>query len=246
MKSSENLLSIGDASSFLGVSIATLRRWDVSGILPAFKPSGKGHRYYKREALEMFLQQKSAPNAFVLGEQWASMPSPPAIPDEYWCARRDVFQARLHRFQNLMKHSQQARHASLLTAILGEIGNNSFDHNIGNWEDEPGVYFVYEEDPLRLYLADRGSGLLATLKRVKPELSSHLEACKTAFTEVISGRMPESRGNGLKFVRHSVLMLPFSFLFQSGNAVFTIGAGKEHWKETKASIRGCMASIYIT
>jgi len=34
-----------------------------------------------------------------------------------------------------------------------------------------------------------------------PELSTDEEAVRTAFTKVVSGRAPESRGNGLKFVR---------------------------------------------
>ena len=40
------MLSIGDAAVFLGVSKTTLRRWDHSGSLLAYRTLG-GHRRYK-------------------------------------------------------------------------------------------------------------------------------------------------------------------------------------------------------
>ena len=69
----------------------------------------------------------------------------------------------------------------------------------------------------KIVLADRGQGILTTLKRVRPELINSSEAMRLAFTETISGRYPETRGNGLKFVR-SIIGNPFSLTFQTGNA----------------------------
>ena len=43
----EDLISIGEASEILGVSIDTLRRWDKSGRFPAEKSDG-GHRLYSK------------------------------------------------------------------------------------------------------------------------------------------------------------------------------------------------------
>jgi len=51
----------------------------------------------------------------------------------------------------------------------------------------------------KVVLADRGQGVLTTLKRVRRELTNSSEAIRVAFTETISGRYPETRGNGLKF-----------------------------------------------
>ncbi|KKQ44369.1 MAG: Resolvase domain protein [Candidatus Woesebacteria bacterium GW2011_GWA1_37_8] len=49
-----NLLSIGEASEYLGVSIDTLRRWEKKGKLASYRSPG-GHRYFKKNELdEMF------------------------------------------------------------------------------------------------------------------------------------------------------------------------------------------------
>ena len=32
----------------------------------------------------------------------------------------------------------------LIVAVAGEIGNNSFDHNLGKWPDSPGVFFGFD------------------------------------------------------------------------------------------------------
>lgn len=89
------------------------------------------------------------------------------------------------------------------------------------------------------------SELLATLKRVRPELTNASEALKVAFTETVSGRLPEARGNGLKFVRAVIVENPFTLKFQTGDASLFL---KEHDKDLSIShveeyIRGCIAII---
>lgn len=124
------------------------------------------------------------------------------------CPTRDVFHARLDTFYNEMtaKDLLNETEASLLTAVVGEIGNNCFDHNLGQWKDEIGCWFSWEirEGAAFCVIADRGQGVLQTLKRVQPTLSNEEEALKLAFEKRISGRSPEQRGNGLKFVRSAV------------------------------------------
>ena len=96
--------------------------------------------------------------------------------------------------------------AALLTAVLGEIGNNSFDHNLGQWRDVPGCrlgHVAGVELPL-FWVVDRGVGILATLRRADPTLTTPEQAIEAAFARVLSGRTPERRGNGLKFVRSVV------------------------------------------
>lgn len=45
-----------------------------------------------------------------------------------------VFGARLLKMQKAIIDSEQNDDFfSLVVAIAGEIGNNSFDHNLGNW-----------------------------------------------------------------------------------------------------------------
>ena len=135
----------------------------------------------------------------------------------------------------------------LLVSISGEIGNNSFDHNIGAWPDVPGIFFGYDPQRKRIILADRGQGILQTLKRVRPSLSTHAEALKVAFSEILSGRSPESRGNWLKFVKKVVTQNPMTLLFQSGNAELFLEQHETDLKTrvTDSDFHGCIAIIHF-
>ena len=97
-----------------------------------------------------------------------------------FCPTRDVFSARLDTYIR-----QTSKY--LESAIIGEIGNNTFDHNLNYREGaRRGVYFNHENADF-IIMADYGSGILATLSRVLPDLNSDIEAVKTAFTKIISG-----------------------------------------------------------
>jgi hypothetical protein len=133
----------------------------------------------------------------------------------------------------------------LISAIVGEIGNNSFDHNLGNWTDIPGVFFGYDLNKREVVLADRGQGVLKTLQRVRPQLSSDEQALKVAFSEIISGRAPEARGNGLKFVKKIVTTNNFKLFFRTGSAELNLQRGTTdlHIKKEKNYLQGCIALI---
>lgn len=121
-----------------------------------------------------------------------------------YCQTRDVFEGRLAK---LLTYAGTAGlredDAALLTAVAGEVGNNTFDHNLGHWRDQPGCYFAYAADAgtVLVWIADRGRGVLASLRHAIPDLRDHQQALAAAFERTISGRHPERRGNGLKFVR---------------------------------------------
>lgn len=236
----KNLISISEAARQLGKSIDTLRRWDKAHRLPSIRIGPRGHRFYSQEDLNRFLRDDRS-----VAKQWA-VASVGAFPsDDVYCPTRDVFQARLETLQAVLQGKVPESVVSLLCAVAGEIGNNSFDHNIGNWPDVTGVYFSYNLRDRNIILADRGLGILKTLKRVKPELDNAGEALKVAFTETISGRLPEARGNGLKFVRSVITKNPFTLSFQTGNALLYL---KEYDKDVIVSqveeqIRGCIAII---
>lgn len=134
---------------------------------------------------------------------------------------------------------------SLVVAVAGEIGNNSFDHNLGNWPDTPGVFFGYDIAKKIIVLADRGQGILTTLKRVKPGLDNDQDALRVAFTEILSGRAPEERGNGLKFVRKVVTENPMGLTFQTGDAELELAKDDDDLDIRKSSPRfhGCLALI---
>ncbi|OGM72506.1 hypothetical protein A2422_01885 [Candidatus Woesebacteria bacterium RIFOXYC1_FULL_31_51] len=180
-----------------------------------------------------------------MAQNWATSAIPYRPEEQYYCKTRDVFQARLEHFQTELSKDINNKYTSLISAITGEIGNNSFDHNLGNWPDILGVYFSYSLTERKIILADRGLGILFTLKKVRPDLENHKDALLVAFTETVSGRAPESRGNGLKFVRNIVTQNPIKLTFQTGNAFLELKNYNQgiEVEISKSSIPGCLAVI---
>src|SRR3989344_4882036 len=208
----EKLLNIGQASEILGVSIDTLRRWDESGKLLAIRKEGGTHRYYREKDLEIF---KS--DLFRFASEWIINKT--EFPGTFYCQTSSIFQARLVKMEReLMEKPGYEKLYSLIVLVAGEIGDNSFAHNLGKWPDVSGIFFGYDVAKGIVVLADRGLGILETLRRVRPGLPNHVAAVKVAFTEFISGRAPEKRGNGLKLIREVVTEQPFDLFYTSGDA----------------------------
>ncbi len=234
-----DLLTISEAAEFIGVSIDTLRRWDKSGKLLAIRKEGGKHRYYARRDLELV-----GSDIFKTASEWAF--SGQDIPEEFYCTNSAIFQQRLSGLQKaLIRSGSEEEPLSLIVAVAGEIGNNSYDHNLGNWPDVSGTFFGYGVKEGEVVLADRGLGILHTLKKVKPDLVNHQEALRVAFTEIISGRAPEARGNGLKFVRSVVGKHQIGLFFQSGDAELRMYGKSLDLRITRGPnmIRGCLARI---
>ena len=148
-------------------------------------------------------------------------------PSQFYCETRDIAQARVEKMRpDFIIHKWSDDESGLLAAMAGEIAGNCFDHNLGNWPNIPGCWFEYEVDDssFRMVIADRGRGVLKTLRQVRPGLKDDREALGVAFTEIVTGRAPEQRGNGLKFVIRSLGLLHGlqSFLFVSGNAALRL------------------------
>ncbi len=240
----DSLLSIGKTAEILGVTLMTLRRWDEQGVLKAVHPNQSKHRYYRESDIQEILASRK--NLVSQASQWATSENPHEPEDSYYCQTRDIFTARLERMKNEISRAEGEHGTiSLIVAAAGEIGNNSFDHNIGNWPDVPGIFFGYDTKKSEVVLADRGQGVLATLRRVKPRLKNDEEALKTAFTEIISGRAPEARGNGLKFVKKSIWLSKSLLTFQSGNARARITGSDSRLsiRHTTRRVSGCLAII---
>ncbi len=184
-------------------------------------------------------------NNYETAYEWVRNIAPAQIDKKYHCETRDTFQSRLDSMVNtLLNETEIAENdVYILSAIAGEIGNNSYDHNLGNWADAVGIFFAHEFNgsKLTIVLADRGQGVLKTLKRVKPELKNDAEALLTAFNEKISGRAPESRGNGLKFVKESVRQTKSHLTFISGTAKAELN--EKMIIEQNEKINGCLALI---
>jgi len=136
---------------------------------------------------------------------WLDKGRPPSKKaSDFICETRDVFHARLHRFS---EYGIKKDELPLAIAVAGEVGNNCFDHNLGKWRDQPGCWFEIQETSSKLWvlIGDRGQGIRSSLQQIRPNLSDDHEALRIAFEERVSGRAPEKRGNGLKFVRESIL-----------------------------------------
>lgn len=232
------LVAIGEAARRLGVSVDTLRRWDAEGYLKPTVKTAAGYRFYSSTKLDFFLSDLVS-----TGFDWTEKNT--QIPAQAYCERSSIFQARLDRFaKELFDMHGFAELAPLIVAICGEIGNNSFDHNLGNWPDMPGVYFAYDTAKRLVVLSDRGRGVLTTLRHVRPSLQTDEAALEVAFTEVVSGRAPEARGNGLKFVRRVVTNYPVHVAFQSGTAKLELEKNEKSLHIRRASpIQGCFAII---
>lgn len=227
----------------LGVSINTLRRWDDSGKLRAIRKSPDGNRFYRQIDLDLF------PNdIFQAAFEWASANKDmiPEIPSYIYSDNSALFQTRLTKLQNELAQIPEVNTIfPLVVSVAGEIGGNSFDHNIGQWLDIPGVFFLFHTQQREIVLADRGQGILATLSKTRPELVTHREALRVAFTELVSGRSAESRGNGLKYVKEVVAGNLISLRFQSGNAELEIkhNSSELNIRDAPYSIQGCIAFI---
>jgi hypothetical protein len=234
----DKLIPIGKAAELLGVSVDTLRRWDNDGSFLATK-SPSGHRYYSKTQIELYRNDPAK-----LAERWLLSETPIPLLADFYCENQAVFQSRLMKMEKLLAEREQTiPWFSLIVAATGEIGNNSFDHNIGNWPDVRGIFFAYDLRKKVIVLADRGRGVLKTLQQVRPMLHSDHDALHVAFTEVVSGRAPEARGNGLKYVKSITEQYPFTLEFLSGNAKASLRIGELKIEEHEMHIPGCLAVL---
>lgn len=235
----DDLLTIGESAKILGVSQDTLRRWDKSGKLVAVRKKGGTHRYYTKKDLELV-----GSDLLKIAHDWASDGG--EVSTNWYCSNSATFQSRLIKLQDTLMRDQHTKETfSLIVSMAGEIGNNSFDHNLGQWPDVPGIFFGYDVTRRIVVLADRGIGILETLGRVRPELQTDQAALHVAFTETVSGRAPEARGNGLKYVREVISEYFINLFFQSGEAELRLEGKSAALNITRSSnkIRGCLASI---
>lgn len=238
-------ITIGKAAEIIGVSDKTLRRWDKTGKLPARRKKASDYRYYLKDDIDEYIKNNSK-DLFRLAQLWVFDGSGAEPRADFYCQDSSIFQARLIRLERELDKVRKLKDIfPLIVAVVGEIGNNSFDHNLGNWPDIQGIFFAYDLRKKEIILADRGQGVLTTLKKIRPELTNDQDALRVAFTEIVSGRAPESRGNGLKFVREVVKTNEITLFFQSGSAELKIQKGDTNLniKKSMSDIQGCLSLI---
>ena len=185
-------------------------------------------------------------NNILRAEKWLEYETDQGFLDEQEiCPSRDIFQARLDKTRQEFETATAFKpdHIYPLIAVVGEIGNNSFDHNLGKWRDIAGIYFDVDFENKTIVLADRGQGIFSSIKNVRPDIANDLEAIKIAFTEKISGRYPEKRGNGLKFVTKVAQDLGLEIILRSGDAMAKIENETLSFKNANDNIKGVLAVI---
>src|SRR3989339_903351 len=211
----KELLSIGETSKLIGISIDTIRRWEKDGMLKSFRPSPSGNRYFRKKDITAFLARE---NPLAIGSlagkarDWVLGATPAPLPSTLHCETSDIFNARLTLFGHEIGSLPYLKDIfPLVVAIAGEIGNNSYNHNLGNL----------------------------------PDMKDDKDALDVAFTQHVSGRAPENRGNGLKFVKDVVLANPLSLQFASGSAELILNRvpGKMENIEAGVPVHGCLARI---
>ncbi len=141
---------------------------------------------------------------------WINARTAPEGPESMVCETREVFTARLPHLKSFVRNGLPENILPLVIATAGEVGNNSFDHNLGQWRDVPGCWFESQVTGKQLWIciADRGQGIYHSLVKVHPELANEQVAINAAFETIISGRSPENRGNGLKYVKNNLSTTP--------------------------------------
>jgi excisionase family DNA binding protein len=240
MSSEQDFFSITKAAKILNVSTETLRRWDRSGKLKAIRTPGRQRRY------SITLLKNFAEENLFLNAKWWALKGQNKPNEIFYCPTRPVFEARNAVMEKLLK-KEIGEAYSIISSSVGEIGNNSFDHNVGKWPDTPGIFFGYDFKRRQIILADRGQGIRKTLQHVVATPLNHQEALTLAFTEVITGRAPEKRGNGLKYVRRNSERGYFSLIFQTGDIELSLNAGEplssHHIKTIPQNLQGCFALI---
>lgn len=213
---------VSEAAKILGVTSQTLRNWEKSGKLHAERSAGN-QRYYHLAELKKFAVDLEA-----LGLVWATSAIPPELPGDYYCELPDRFTSRVTKMGMELQRDGRFSEAldSLITLVASEIGDNSFAHNLGNWPDTPGTFYAYDLKKRVIVIADRGRGVKATLRQVRPSIIDDMEALKVAFTEIISGRNPEKRGQGLKVVLRVLESREVGLFYRSGIGVVTVPVEK--------------------
>lgn len=166
------------------------------------------------------------------------------------CYYRDEFNARLTRFISMFQHfGLSPSDSQRATAVVGELGNNVFDHNLGNWPTNiSGCIITAQNYPIlkriEIAVGDPGVGFYGSLKAAYPNIKSDTEAIKTGLAGK-TGRIGEVRGNGLKFIQEwTINNFSGQLMIHSGDGLVIVD--KSGMKEyTVNRILGTLAQFVI-
>lgn len=167
------------------------------------------------------------------------------------CLYRDDFNARLEsKIRRMFRHFGLGEEdEQMATALVGELGNNVFDHNEGVWPmDVRGAIIIAQSYPklkkIEVLVADPGVGFLGSLKELPNKPDNDVEAIKLGLSG-ITGRVGEKRGNGLKTIQNwTINEFNGIIRIQSGNGLVRVD--KDGIKEKVVNkILGTLAELVV-
>jgi len=166
------------------------------------------------------------------------------------CVFRDELDARLSKIQRIFAHlGLNEVERSMATSLVGELGNNVFDHNDGQWPTSVrGAIILAQMNPkkrrVEVVVADPGIGFSGSLKALNPNIASDVEAIKLGLTGA-TGRIGEPRGQGLQIVQNwTIEKFAGIVRIHSGNGLVTVDANGQR-AENVFPIIGTLASFVV-
>ncbi len=167
------------------------------------------------------------------------------------CEFRDAFEARLaSKVRRVFRHFGLGElDEALATSLVGELGNNVFDHNDGSWPTSVrGAIILAQHNPalrrIEVAVADPGIGFRGSLRAHDPTVSSDVEAIKLGLSGV-TGRIGETRGNGLQVIQNwTINKFDGIIRIQSGNGLVIVDGKGQQSKEV-FPITGTLASLVL-
>lgn len=166
------------------------------------------------------------------------------------CVYRDEFNLTLGRFIKMFQNfGLSEQDAGLATGVVGELGNNVFDHNSFSWPTQiSGSIIAAQNYPahkcIEVTVGDPGIGFMGSLKSAYPELKTDLQAIRKGLSGN-TGRIGESRGNGLRLIQQwTINNFSGAVMIHSGNGLVIVK--KESIIERKEpKILGTVAQFVI-
>lgn len=166
------------------------------------------------------------------------------------CLYRDEFNVRLERFIAMFRNfGLDPQTAYLATGVVGELGNNVFDHNSFSWPTNvSGAIITAQNYPkkksIEVAIGDPGIGFRGSLAVAFPDLSSDTEAIKKGLAGN-TGRVGESRGNGLRLIQQwTINNFSGMVMIHSGDGLVTVTKGQMQ-DRTVNRIVGTLAQFVI-
>lgn len=178
---------------------------------------------------------------------WHAAKTPPKDTGGILCSMPEDLFRRFELTADIVARLLPKAELSALLDVMARLAGNAFDHNDGHWHEAPGCWLETQLVGKRLWIcvADRGQGVLRSLRRAHPDIPDEQAALAAAFERTISGS--GRKGEGLKKVRATVMTGERGIACRSGRG---LSEGIVHYgklgSECRAELARLPASPYGT